>query len=133
MKNPPVRIQVDVSSATAAWRQIADQLRVLMIEGVLSPGAALPPVRRLAVDLGVHFNTVAEAYRAVAEEGLLEIVHGHGARVVQREPTRPASPEIAADFRKRLRELVAGMRVRGLSPKQVAGELRLLAAGLEKL
>ena len=66
---------------------------------------------------------MAEAYRAVAEEGLLEIVHGHGARVVQPERSRPASPEIAGDFRRRLRELVAGMRARGLSPKQVAGEL----------
>lgn len=127
------RIQVDLSSATAAWRQIADQLRTLVVEGTLAPGDALPPVRRLAVDLGVHFNTVAEAYRAVAEEGFLEITHGHGARIAQREAAPRAGPEVTVDFRNRLRELVAGMRARGLSPRQVAGELKLMAAGLEKL
>jgi GntR family transcriptional regulator len=133
MKKSPARIQIDLSSATAAWRQIADQLRTLVIEGALAPGDALPAVRRLAVDLGVHFNTVAEAYRSVAEEGFLEITHGHGARVAQPEKVRAAGPEVAIDFRQRLRELVAGMRARGLSPRQVAGELKLMAAGLEKL
>jgi GntR family transcriptional regulator len=133
MAKSNARIQVDLSSATAAWRQIADQLRTLVVEGTLKPGDALPPVRRLAVDLGVHFNTVAEAYRAVAEEGFLEIVHGHGARVAHREAARRAGPEVAVDFRNRLRELVAGMRARGLTPRQVAGELKLMAAGLEKL
>jgi GntR family transcriptional regulator len=133
MSKSNARIQVDLSSATAAWRQIADQLRTLVVEGTLAPGDALPPVRRLAVDLGVHFNTVAEAYRAVAEEGFLEITHGHGAHVAHRELQRRAGPEVAADFRNRLRELVAGMRARGLTPRQVAGELKLMAAGLEKL
>jgi DNA-binding transcriptional regulator YhcF (GntR family) len=133
MRKSSARIQIDLSSPVAAWRQIADQLRTLVVEGALAQGDPLPPVRRLAVDLGVHFNTVAEAYRAVAEEGLLEIVHGHGARVAQRETARGAGPDVAVDFRKRLRELVAGMRARGLTPRQVAGELKLMATGLEKL
>jgi DNA-binding transcriptional regulator YhcF (GntR family) len=134
MKKPPVKIFLELDSGVAAWRQIAGRLRTLIVEGALAPGEALPPVRRLAIDLGVHFNTVAEAYRSLAAEGLLEIAHGHGARVAAREaPPRRAPPEVAADFRRRLRELVAGMRARGLSPRQAAGELRLMAAGLERL
>jgi DNA-binding transcriptional regulator YhcF (GntR family) len=133
MKKPPAKVLLDLDSAVAAWRQIADQLRTLIVEGALPPGEALPPVRRLAIDLGVHFNTVAEAYRSLAAEGFLEIAHGHGARVAERENPRRATPEVAVDFRRRLRELVAGMRARGLSPRQAAGELRLMAAGLEKL
>ncbi len=97
------------------------------MEGVLKPGDVLPPVRRLALDLGVHFNTVAEAYRALAQEGFLEIVHGHGARVVDRRSVVRAGPEVADDFRLRLRELVAGVRARGLSAGKVVGELRGLA------
>jgi DNA-binding transcriptional regulator YhcF (GntR family) len=133
MKKPPPKILIDLAGDTAAWRQIAGQLRTLIVEGALPTGDTLPPVRRLAIDLGVHFNTVAEAYRSLAAEGLLEIAHGHGARVAERETPRRANPEVAHDFRRRLRELVAGMRARGLSPRQAAGELRLMAAGLEKL
>ena len=63
------RIRIDPSSGIPAVRQIADNLRVLLVGGQLAPGAALPPVRRVAVELGVHFNTVAEAYRQLAAEG----------------------------------------------------------------
>jgi DNA-binding transcriptional regulator YhcF (GntR family) len=133
MAKPAATVRIDLASDTAAWRQIADQLRTLIVEGALAPGEPLPPVRRLAIELGVHFNTVAEAYRSVAEEGFLEITHGHGARVAEREPAPRATPEVAVDFRRKLRELVAGMRARGLTPRRVAEELRLMAAGLEKI
>ena len=103
------------------------------MEDILRPGDALPPVRRLALDLGIHFNTVAEAYRALAQEGFLEIVHGHGARVVDRGAMAQAGPEVADDFRLRLRELVASVRAHGLSARKVAGELRGLAEAVESL
>ena len=127
------QIRLDTASSIPAWRQILDQLRTLVMEGVLKPGDVLPPVRRLALDLGVHFNTVAEAYRALAGEGFLEIVHGHGARVVDRRSVVRAGPEVADDFRLRLRELVAGVRARGLSAGKVVGELRGLADAVEHL
>jgi GntR family transcriptional regulator len=127
------QIRLDTASSVPAWRQIVSQLRTLVVEGVLDPGAVLPPVRRLAIDLGIHFNTVAEAYRALAQEGFLEIVHGHGARVVERRSNTRAGPEVVSDFRIKLRELVAGARARGLSPRKVAGELRGLADGMENL
>ena len=56
-----------MTAAEPVYRQIAAQLRVLIVEGALRPGDALPPVRRVARDLAVHFNTVAEAFRMVAE------------------------------------------------------------------
>ena len=55
-------------------------------------------MRQLALNLGIHFNTVAEAYRALAQEGFLEIVHGHGARVVDRQVVTKPGPEVADDF-----------------------------------
>jgi GntR family transcriptional regulator len=103
------------------------------MEGALRPGDALPPVRQLALNLGIHFNTVAEAYRALAQEGFLEIVHGHGARVVDRQAEAKAGPEVADDFRLKLRELVAGIRARGLTAAAAATELRRLAEAVEAL
>jgi GntR family transcriptional regulator len=102
------------------------------MEGVLKPGDSLPPIRRLALDLGIHFNTVAEAYRALAQEGFLEIVHGHGARLVDRRSVS-AGPDVRDEFRRRLRELVAAVRARGLTARNVAGELRGLAEIMENL
>ena len=69
------QIRIDLDASTPVNRQIVDQIRTLLVEGALPPGADLPSVRRLATDLGVHFATVADAYRTLAEEGWLEISH----------------------------------------------------------
>lgn len=129
-KSPQIRI--DTTSTTPAYKQLADQLRVLAVEGVLKPGESLPPLRRLALELGVHFNTVAEAYRVLAQEGFLEITHGHGARIIDRNPPRRPEPESLENFRQRLRELVASVRAHGLSARQITNELNTAAEGLEK-
>jgi len=126
------QIRFDASSSIPAWRQIVSQLRTLIIEGVLAPGDSLPPVRQIALDLGIHFNTVAEAYRALAQDGFLEIVHGHRARVIERQPDSEAGPQVAENFCLKLRELVAETRAQGLKAQKVANELRRLADALEK-
>src|SRR5580692_6112131 len=111
MRSPS--LQIDPASPVPGYRQIVDQLRTLFIEGVLQVGETLPPVRRLALELGLHFNTVAQAYRTLAEEGFLEIKHGRGAVVLDRVAKLPVRDEKHAavrTLRQRLRELVAERR-----------------------
>jgi DNA-binding transcriptional regulator YhcF (GntR family) len=88
-------------------------------------------VRQLAADLGVHFNTVAEAYRLLAEQGWLDLRRGRGAAVVDRKTPR-ANSAAANRFSQRLRELIAEVRAGGISPAAIARELRQLAEGLEQ-
>jgi DNA-binding transcriptional regulator YhcF (GntR family) len=126
-------IRIDVRSAVPAYRQIADAMRAQLVEGGLPPGHVLPTVRRLAMELGVHFNTVAQAYRALAEEGWLDLKHGRGATVIQRNaPSKRSGEQDSLGFRQRLRELVAQVRTDGMTAVRIASELRLLAGHLEK-
>jgi GntR family transcriptional regulator len=126
-------LRIDLDSTIPAYRQIVDTLRLLLVNGDLAPGYQMPPVRRLGLDLGVHFNTVAEAYRTLEEEGWLEIGRRSGARVVARTALAPGNEgEMAEAFRRRLRELVAEVQARGLARGRVAGELRELAESLEE-
>lgn len=79
-------------------------------------------MRRMALDLGVHFNTVAEAYRMLADEGWLDLRHGRGASVIKRD--RPAaSPERLEEFRSRLRGLIAEALSGGISATKLKAEL----------
>jgi GntR family transcriptional regulator len=128
----PPKIQLDPNSSVPAVRQIADSLRVLLVEGQLEPGAELPSVRRVAMELGVHFNTVAEAYRQLAAEGWLEQKHGRGAVVLARTAPAEVGSGRLEDFRQRLRGLVAQMRSEGVSPARIAIELKAVLGGLEK-
>jgi DNA-binding transcriptional regulator YhcF (GntR family) len=68
---------------------------VLLVEGKLARGTPLPSVRRLAMELSVHFNTVAEAYRELAAEGWLHLQHGRGAVVIAR-PARMEKSKVMA-------------------------------------
>jgi len=124
-------LRIDLKSSVPVYRQIVDGVRILLVNGDLHPGDQLPPVRRLATDLGVHFNTVAEAYRTLAEEGWLEIIRRSGARVIPREAPRGIDRETSESFQRRLRELVAEVQARGLPRDRMVRELRRLAEMLE--
>jgi GntR family transcriptional regulator len=125
-------IRIDAKSPAPAYRQIVDQLRVLIVDACIPSGAPLPPVRALALELGVHFNTVAEAYRTLAQEGLLDISHGRRARVLDRSAALSSAPtrKSAASFRKRLREMIAEFQAKGFSSQQIARELKGISRGI---
>lgn len=57
--------------------------------GELAPGQLLPPLRELAAELGVNPNTVAAAYRALRERGVIETAGRRGSRVRPRPATTP--------------------------------------------
>lgn len=128
---PGTKIRIDLNSPVPAYRQIVDAIRVLLVERTLTAGVALPSVRRLAMELGVHFNTVGEAYRELANEGWLDLRHGRSAVVVDRGQRAPAPSERVQEFRDRLHNLVAEMRAEGVPPARISAELRNLMEGLK--
>ena len=124
-------LRIDLKSTTPVYEQIANGLRAELVAGRFGPGEKLPTVRRLAIDLGVHHNTVAEAYRQLANEGWLELKRHHGATVRERRLPR-AGPEAKERFARPLRELVARALGEGLSPNTVAREMMKSARKLER-
>jgi len=126
------RIRIDLNSPVPAYQQIVDAIRALLVDGTLAQGAVLPPVRRLAMDLGVHFNTVAEAYRVLAAEGWLDLRRRRGATVLERDTPAKADPATIDEFRRRLRGLVAEVLAKGATPARVMRELRTQAEGLDR-
>lgn len=122
-------IEIRADSPVPAYRQITDALRRHLVDGRLKPGDLLPPVRQLALDLGVHFNTVAHAYRDLAEEGWLDLKRRRGAMVVARDaPRKPDGDKVDALIQ-RLRDLTAELRSAGLTQAQIAAALRQTAKG----
>lgn len=121
-----VTLRLDTASSVPAYRQIVDGLRLLFVNGALRPGDTLPTIRTLALDLGVHFSTVAEAYRTLSGEGWLELKRRHGATVTERREPKPA-PAARADFGKRVRELIAQVRAEGLPVQVIRNELATVA------
>jgi len=123
-------LRIDLGSPTPVYRQIVDSLRALLVHGAFAPGGRLPTVREMAIDLGVNHNTVAEAYRLLAEEGWLELKRHHGATVIPRPPP-PPEPARREDFVQRLRELAARAVADGVAKEDVAKLLNDVAENLK--
>jgi GntR family transcriptional repressor for pyruvate dehydrogenase complex len=58
--------------------EIADRIRVLILDGTLPPGQPLPAERLLATRFGVSRGSVRDAFRLLETIGLLETRHGQG-------------------------------------------------------
>lgn len=128
MKAAPI-IRIDLGSPVPAYRQIANAFRPLLVAGAFPVGEPLPTIRQLAVDLGVHHNTVAEAYRVLSDEGWLALRRRHGAIVLDR--SRPTPPrEARTSLLQRLRELTAEAQAAGMTPGVIADAMRSVAAQL---
>ena len=85
-----MRIALDQNAPASLSDQLAKAIAGRIHRGSLAPGSRLPTVRALAEDLDLAANTVAKAYRALEEEGLLEGRGRHGTFVADRLPVRPA-------------------------------------------
>lgn len=93
---------VDSRSPTPIYAQLDRAIRSAIATGELEPGAQLPTVRQLAVELAVNANTVARVYAQLERDRILETRRGVGT-FVRGDP----SPEAARAHRTReLSELI---------------------------
>ncbi len=128
MTRAPI-LRIDIASSVPAYRQVAGGVRALLVAGDFEPGELLPTIRQLATDLGIHPNTVAEAYRLLAEEGWVDLRRRRGATVLDRPVPKPA-PEATAAFSQRIAELVAEATAAGVPARALAARLREIARKL---
>ncbi|MEV8330880.1 aminotransferase class I/II-fold pyridoxal phosphate-dependent enzyme [Streptomyces niveus] len=75
--------------------------------GHLAPGQPLPPLRELALELGVNPNTVAAAYRTLRDRGVIETAGRRGSRVRAR-PSSTSRGSIRVDAPAGVREVSDG-------------------------
>jgi len=112
-------IKVDKRSGIPLYIQLGEQIRLLIRNGTLEAGEAIPTVRSLAVHLGINANTVARVYRELQADGLLRLERGVGTFVAQ----VTASPASRHDFRQLEKKVVETIRLgkqAGLSPAELA-------------
>ena len=60
------------------YEQIKTQIRSAVLSGELKAGEALPSLRKLAKELRISVLTVTRAYNELADEGVVQNIHGKG-------------------------------------------------------
>jgi GntR family transcriptional regulator len=74
-------MSLSADDSVPVYSRVAAELRREIAEGVVKPGARLPPARDLAAVMGVNQNTMFRALRILRDEGILEFQRGRGISV----------------------------------------------------
>lgn len=113
-----------------------ERLREQITSGAWPVGSRIPTEPELVAQLGVARNTVREAVRALAHNGLLEIRQGSGTYVlatselagVMRRRFAAADPQHVNEFRAALEATAAGLA----AGRRTAADLRRLDRALDR-
>ncbi len=97
----PLDCRISTGSTIPIYRQLIDQIRLVILRGRLVPGDQLPSVRSLAVRLVINPNTVARAYGELTRDGVIVSQQGRGYFV-----TRKRQVYTKAQRRRRLAPLL---------------------------
>lgn len=103
-----------------AWRRIADELAAAIGRGEYRPGDTLPASVALAERHGVHRHTVRQAFRHLAEHGLVTVSRGRGTQVTPRRVPYPLGRRVSMRANFRRIGIVGTSRM--LSAAVIAGE-----------
>lgn len=99
---------IDVKSRMPIYEQITENVKRLIIQGVLLPEEKLPSVRSLAQELTINPNTIQKAYRELEREGYLISRPGKGSFVNDMTETmnREHIKTLTAEVERLIKELV---------------------------
>lgn len=73
-----VRFSIQNDSDIPASAQLFTQIRFAIASGQFPPGHRLPSTRQLAMETGLHRNTISKVYRQLEDTGLVESLPGSG-------------------------------------------------------
>ena len=100
--------QLDMKSRKSIYEQVVDNLKELIISGVLAEDEKLPSVRDLSKMITVNPNTVQKAYRELEHQNYVYTTAGLGTFVAGRSDMKldeAKLAEVKAELRSSIREL----------------------------
>ena len=104
------------------YKQVTDQVKDAVADGVLKPGDRLPSIREMAKELNISEITIKRSYMDLESEGFIFTRAGLGSFVtdVNKENLRE---EKMRELREELRRILLTARRFGIQPDEVASLL----------
>ena len=109
--------QLDLKSRKSIYEQVVDNLKGLIISGVLAEQEKLPSVRDLSRILTVNPNTVQKAYRELEHQDYVYTVSGLGTFVASRENIRVDEARLA-EVKSELKGCIKELHYLGLARQE---------------
>jgi GntR family transcriptional regulator len=88
-----VRFHIQQESDIPASTQLYNQICFAIAARHYPPGHRLPSTRQLAMQTGLHRNTISKVYRQLENDGVVEAMAGSGIYVRDRQKPREVKPQ----------------------------------------
>jgi GntR family transcriptional regulator len=119
-----VRFHIQQESDIPASTQLYNQICFAIAARHYPPGHRLPSTRQLAMQTGLHRNTISKVYRQLETDGVVEAMAGSGIYVRDRQKPRDGKPVLGTrsrplpDIDREVRQSVDGLLQAGCSLQQ---------------
>lgn len=113
-----MEIIINHTSMQPIYEQIADRIKVMVMEGKLKAGEMLPSVRTMAKELKISALTVKKAYDFLEEEGFVVTVHGKGSFIAEHNQNLMME-ERRKETEAALEQVIRRSRQGGLSDEEI--------------
>ncbi|MBQ8509092.1 MAG: GntR family transcriptional regulator [Clostridia bacterium] len=117
-------ITVDTRDRKPIYEQLVDNIKQLVLRGVLKPDEQLPSVRTLAGELAINPNTIQKAYTELERAGIICSMQGRGSFVSGNvsELAKIQKDKAAAE----LRACLESARESGISQEEILSMVRVI-------
>lgn len=96
--------KLDHTSGKPIYEQIRDNLKKLIIDGILKPDEKILSVRELAVEMTINPNTIQKAYKELESEGYIYSVRAKGFFVAPKDNVKTEG-HLFAELSETVREM----------------------------
>ena len=110
--------QLDLKSRKSIYEQVVDNVKEMIITGVLPSETRLPSVREMSKTLTVNPNTVQKAYRELEHQGYIYTVAGLGCFVTVRDEQEIDKKRVE-QIMEELVSLIRELMYLGVSPGEI--------------
>ena len=113
-----MRIQIDTNLSTPLFKQLMDQIKKAVMDGILKPGDPLPSIRQLANDLELNHNTIAKAYRILERDSVIQ-TKGYRGTSIHGDAKQNSTINMNDPITEKLNETIKSLRESGATDSEI--------------
>ena len=113
-----MRIQIDNNLSTPLFKQLMDQIKKAVMDGLLKPDDPLPSIRQLANDLELNHNTVAKAYRILERDSVIQ-TKGYRGTSIHGDAKQNSTVDMNDSITIKLNETIKSLRESGATDSEI--------------
>jgi GntR family transcriptional regulator len=113
-----MRIKIDTNRSTPLFKQLMDQIKKAVMDGLLKPDDPLPSIRQLANDLELNHNTVAKAYRILERDSVIQ-TKGYRGTSIHGDAIQNSTINMNDSITTKLNETIKSLRELGATDSEI--------------